>query len=69
MINVQLQERDRVGQRMLAIGEIKQKVKLLNKCQRKMQLSSLDPDSIRILMAAYEQLSADINRLCHRVGL
>jgi hypothetical protein len=68
-MNVQLQERDRVDQRMLAINEIKEKVKLLNKCQRKMQMSALDPDSVRILMAAYEQLSADINKLCHRVGL
>jgi hypothetical protein len=68
-MNVQLQERDRVNQRMLAIAEIKDKVKLLNKCQRKMQLAALDPDSVRILMAAYEQLSTEINRLCRRVGL
>lgn len=68
-MNVQLQERDRVDQRMVVIAEIKEKIKLLNKCQHKMQLGALDPDSLKILMAAYEQLSADINKLCRRVGL
>ncbi len=68
-MNAQMQEQERINQRVLAICEIRDKVKLLNKCQRKMQLAALDPDNVRILMAAYEQLSADINRRCRRVGL
>ena len=68
-MNAQLQEREKVNQRLIDILEIKEKVKLLNKCQHKMQLAQVDPDSLRIMMAAYEQLSADINRLCRRAGL
>lgn len=68
-MNAQVQEKAQASQRVLDIKEIRDKVRLLNHCQRKMQLAALDPDSLRILMAAYEQLTADINRLCRRTGL
>ncbi len=68
MIDVQLQERERVN-RISTINEIREKTKLLNKCQRKMQFSALDPDNMEILAAAREQLSAEINELCWRIGL
>jgi len=68
-MNAQLQEKAQASQRVTDIQEIREKVRLLNNCQRKMQLAALDEDSLNILMAAYEQLSADINRLCRRIGL
>ncbi len=68
-MGMQLNWQDRTNQHVSAIYEIRDKVKVLNKCQRKMQLSALDPDNMRILMAAYEHLSADISKLCWRIGL
>lgn len=69
MIDVQLREQERTIQRVSAIYEIRDKAKVLTKCQHKMQFSAHDPDNMRILMAAYEQLSGEITRLCWRIGL
>lgn len=68
-MNVMLQERDRTRRRVSTIFEIKYKVKLLSECQRKMRFYGSDPDGMRIMRAAYEQLSGEINRLCWRIGL
>lgn len=69
MIETPIQEQYSIDQRVKAINEIKDKVKLLDKCQRKMEFASLDSDSVQLMMAAYEQLSDEINKLCRRVGL
>lgn len=68
-MNAQLKEKAAVNQRVMDIAQIREKVRLLNKCQRKMQLAALDPDSLKILTAAFEQLTDEINRLCRQTGL
>lgn len=68
-MNVMLQERNDTTQRVSTIYEIKYKVKLLGKCQRQMLYHEADPDNMRIMLAAYEQLSGELNQLCWRIGL
>ncbi|MHB8791979.1 MAG: hypothetical protein ACYC6O_01375 [Thermoleophilia bacterium] len=54
---------------MAAVSEIREKIELLHKCRRKMQLAALDADDMEILEAAHEQLTGDINELYWRIGL
>jgi hypothetical protein len=66
---VQLNTQERNVLRVSAIHKIRQKAKVLDKCQRKMELFSLSQGNTRKLMAACEQLSAEINDLCWSIGL
>jgi hypothetical protein len=66
---VQLNTQERNILRVSAINKIRHKAKVLDKCQRKMQLFSLSQGNTRKLMAACEQLSAEINDLCWSIGL
>lgn len=68
-MNAQLREKEVLHERFLVINNIREKAKLTDKCRRKMQLAALDSDSMMILMAAYAQLTSDIKRMCHRIGL
>lgn len=68
-MTVQLQETGVVNQRVLTIGVIRDKVRLLHKCRRKMKLSLIDPDNYKIYAAAHERLAMEINDLCREVGL
>ncbi|MBI5871451.1 MAG: hypothetical protein HZB44_10955 [Actinobacteria bacterium] len=52
-----------------AVTEIREKIELLHKCRRKMELAALDADDVEILEAAHEQLTAEINELYWRIGL
>ena len=65
----QLKEKNKIDRNMAAIREVREKRTLLSKCSRKMKMAALDPDDVRILEAASEQLTEDINLLCWRVGL
>jgi hypothetical protein len=68
-MKAQLQEIGTMDQRILAIGTIMERIRLLHKCRRKMKVSLIDPDNYRIYVAAHQQLSAEIDDLCHDVGL
>lgn len=57
------------SEHVMSIMEIREKIRLLNKCRRKMELSLIDPDNFRIYDAAHRQLYWEINELCHDVGL
>lgn len=51
------------------IMNIREKVRLLNKCRRKLEMSRIDPDNYRIYIAAYKQLQMEINKLCYQAGM
>ena len=68
-MNVKIKAYGGIDQKAAAIYEIREKRQLLDKCQRKLQLAALDRDDVRILGAAREQLTADINKLCWMIGL
>jgi hypothetical protein len=68
-MNALFEEQERKVSSMATISEIREKVELLHKCRRKMQLAALDTDDMVILEAAHEQLTEDINELYWRIGL
>lgn len=68
-MNALFEEQESKVSSMATISEIRDKVELLHKCRRKMQLAALDADDTVILEAAHEQLTEDINELYWRIGL
>ena len=68
-MNALFEEQESKVRSMATISEIREKVELLHKCRRKMQLAALDADDMVILEAAHEQLTEDINELYWRIGL
>lgn len=68
-MNVLFEEQEGNVGSMSAIAEIREKIELLQKCRRKMQLAALNADDMEILEAAHEQLTGDINELYWRIGL
>ena len=68
-MNALFEEQESKVNSMATISEIREKVELLHKCRRKMQLAALDADDMVILEAAHEQLTEDINELYWRIGL
>jgi len=69
LMNALFEEQEAKVGSMAAVTEIREKIELLHKCRRKMQLAALDPDDVVILEAAHEQLTTDINELYWRIGL
>lgn len=63
------QVREEPNVHVMLIMRIRDNVRLLNKCRRKMSMSAIDPDNYRIYVAAYKQLQQEINSLCHEAGL
>ncbi|MHB0916025.1 MAG: hypothetical protein ACYC5A_11085 [Thermoleophilia bacterium] len=61
--------KDAPSAHIMTIMQIREKVRLLNKCRRKMEMSIIDPDNYRIFVAAYKQLQLEVNKLCHDVDL
>ena len=68
-MNAQLKEKQAIDRNMAAIYEVRAKRDLLDKCSRKLAMVSLSRDDVRILEAACEQLTEEINTLCWRIGL
>lgn len=69
-MNVMLRQRDDVARKRIStIYEIRYKIGLLDQCKYQIDLCSGDPDCTRIMLAAYEQLTGEINQLCWRIGL
>jgi hypothetical protein len=69
MMMEQLNAKDRTDSMMGTIREVKEKTVLLEKCRRKMEMASLDPEDEKIYRAASERLSDQINVLCWKIGL
>lgn len=69
MLKTQTLVQDAPSARIITIMQIRDKVRLLNKCRRKMEMSLIDPDNYRIFVAAYKQLQMEVNQLCHEADL
>ncbi len=68
-MNAQVRENELSAGSVSVISQIREKMDLLHKCQRKLELAALDPDDVSLLEAAHEQLTMEINRLYWRIGL
>ncbi|RJQ42553.1 MAG: hypothetical protein C4534_10080 [Gaiellales bacterium] len=64
-----IQVQEATSEHVITIMQIREKIRLLNKCRRKMEMSVIDPDNYRIYVAAYKQLQKEIYELCREVGL
>lgn len=69
MMKVQAKKQDWTGGNASVISEIREKMELLHKCERKLEMAALDHDDVYLLKAAHEQLTMEINRLYWRIGL